>query len=239
MHHTLSSAESYFVEFFSSLAGKDWEKKVEVKFAVPYTLLASVAGFLRGKPGEVVAQNAHWLEKGAYTGEISLPMLSDIGVATVLIGHSERRQYYAETDQTVAHKVKAALAAGLTPILCVGENLAQRKAGETSQVISAQLGSVLNEIPRCGPLVIAYEPVWAIGTGLAATTEQAQEVHHLIRNIVSAKFPGEGQRVRLLYGGSVNSHNIAALMHEPDIDGALVGGAPLKGEDFAGLVKQL
>ncbi len=239
MHHTRISAENYFANFFAALPAKLWADRVELVFAVPYTLLATVSTILKDKLGAVAAQNMHWLDKGAYTGEVSLPMLADLGVGKVVLGHSERRQYYGESDESVALKVKAALQAGFSPIVCIGEILGERQAGKTSEVIAGQLAAVFAQISTCKQLIIAYEPVWAIGTGLAATSEQAQEVHQLIRQIVTKKFPEDGSEVPLIYGGSVTSANIAELMQQAAIDGALVGGASLSGDGFAELVNSL
>jgi triosephosphate isomerase len=185
------------------------------------------------------AQNVHWELEGAFTGEISAPMLVDAGVTHVILGHSERRQYFGETDEGVAKKTKAALAAGLLPISCVGETLAEREAARTMEVVGRQTRAILDAVTadEAKKVVIAYEPVWAIGTGKVATPEQAQEVHAFIRSEIGKK---HGQAVadalRILYGGSVKPDNVKGLMSLPDVDGALVGGASLKADSFLKLV---
>ena len=187
----------------------------------------------------VGAQNIHWAEKGAYTGEISAAMLKCIGVAYAIVGHSERRQYFGETDETVNGRAKAAIAAGITPIICVGESLAQREAGETEQVVSGQTEVALSGIAAgdVKRLVIAYEPIWAIGTGKTATKEQANETIVCIRKTVERLYcPGTAEAVRIQYGGSMNPKNASELMAMPEIDGGLIGGASLKAEDFAKVV---
>jgi triosephosphate isomerase len=187
----------------------------------------------------VASQNVHFADEGAYTGEVSPRMVKDAGATHCIIGHSERRQYYAEDDDSVNRKVRAALAAGLTPIFCLGETLAQREAGKTFDVVEGQLGGGLRDIPAPeGPrVVVAYEPVWAIGTGVTATPEQAQEVHAFLRVRLKELWGAASASVRVLYGGSVKPDNIAALMAKEDIDGALVGGASLTAESFARIVK--
>jgi triosephosphate isomerase len=207
--------------------------------APPFTALGAVVAAAKGSPVAVAAQNMHFEKEGAFTGEVSAPMLVDLGVTHVILGHSERRQYFAETDDGVAKKTKAALANDLTPIACVGETLAEREAGRTMEVVARQLGAILDAITadEAKQVVIAYEPVWAIGTGKVATPEQAQEVHAFIRSRIAAK---HGQAVadalRILYGGSVKPDNVKGLMALPDVDGALVGGASLKADSFLKLV---
>jgi triosephosphate isomerase len=212
----------------------------EVVVAPAFPALTAVVECLRGTPIAVAAQNLHWEDAGAFTGEVSAPMLVDAGCSQVIVGHSERRQYFGETDETVARRIGAALRHGLTPIVCVGETLAEREAGNTLQVIDRQLRGALAALgtAEIGRLVVAYEPVWAIGTGKVARPDQAQEVHREIRRIVgelasSAVAAG----LRILYGGSVKPDNIDDLMRQPDVDGALVGGASLKAEDFARIVR--
>ncbi|MDL2274514.1 triose-phosphate isomerase [Desulfosarcina sp. OttesenSCG-928-G10] len=217
---------------------------VEVMIAPPFTALFQVAHALKGGPMALGAQNLHWESQGAFTGEISAEMLVDAGCRYVIIGHSERRQYFGETDETVAKKVKAALAARLVPILCVGELEAERDAGKTFSVLDKQVRDGLNSAgfgesanAAQADLVIAYEPVWAIGTGKSATREQAQEAHAYIRKLLEKQFGQEfSNAVRILYGGSVNPGNVNALMEMPDVDGALVGGASLVPETFSKLV---
>jgi triosephosphate isomerase len=211
----------------------------DVLVAPPYTSLVAVVAAAKGSPVAVAAQNMHFEREGAYTGEVSAAMLKDVGVTHVILGHSERRQYFAETDEGVAKKTKAALDDGLLPISCVGETLAEREAGRTMEVVGRQVDAVLNAITadEAKKVVIAYEPVWAIGTGKVATPEQAQEVHAFIRQRIAAK---HGRAVadvlRVLYGGSVRPDNAKGLMALPDVDGALVGGASLKADSFLKLV---
>jgi triosephosphate isomerase len=193
----------------------------------------------KGSPVAVAAQNMHFEKEGAFTGEVSAAMLKDVGVSHVILGHSERRQYFAETDQGVAKKTKVALDNAITPISCVGETLAEREAGRTKDVVGRQVGAILDAVTadETRKVVIAYEPVWAIGTGKVATPEQAQEVHAFIRGRIAAKHgKGVADVLRILYGGSVKPDNVKGLMAMPDIDGALVGGASLKAEDFSQLV---
>jgi triosephosphate isomerase len=207
--------------------------------APPYTALQAVGEAARGTNMALAAQNLHWEDKGAYTGEISAEMLLDLGCKYVIIGHSERRQYFGETDETVNKKVKQALKKGLLPIMCVGETLAEREAGKLDDVINRQVAGGLKDItaPDMTKIVIAYEPVWAIGTGKTATPEQANDVHGLIRKKVKSLYTAEvADGLRIQYGGSVTPENVSQLMAKPDIDGALVGGASLKPESFAALV---
>jgi triosephosphate isomerase len=211
----------------------------EVMIAPVYTVLAAVHEELAGGNVALGAQNLYWESSGAFTGEISGPMLREVGCTHVIIGHSERRQHFAETDYTVAKKVAAAVAAGLIPVVCVGETLAQREAGTTFEVIRRQVAGGLVELPAeaFASLVVAYEPVWAIGTGRTATPEQAEEVHASIRKLLEEVLtPAAAAEVRILYGGSVKPDNIDALMACTHVDGALVGGASLKPEDFLRIV---
>jgi triosephosphate isomerase (TIM) len=206
-----------------------------------FVALAKVAEALRGGPVGVAAQDCHFEAKGAFTGEVSAAQIADAGAAYVIIGHSERRQLFGETDQGVCKKVKAALAAGLTPIVCVGETLAERDSGETLARVGAQLegglaGLDAAAVNRC---VIAYEPVWAIGTGRNATAAQAVEVHRFIRGRLAERVGGDAARtIRILYGGSVKPDNIAGFMAEEEIDGALVGGASLAVDSFVKIVQE-
>ena len=198
----------------------------------PYTVISTAC---QTKPNfvEIAAQNVHWEDTGAFTGEISASMLKDVGASYAIIGHSERRQYFGETDEGVKLRVKAAMAAGITPIVCIGEQLDDRKAGTTEQILKEQLGSVLSDIEVNTKLVIAYEPVWAIGTGLAATSEQAEEAHAFIRAEVADLWNQDSaNKIRILYGGSMKPSNIAELMSQENVDGGLVGGASLKPEQF-------
>jgi triosephosphate isomerase len=213
---------------------------VEVVLAPPFTSLATVAALTAGARVAVAAQNVHFESEGAFTGEVSAKMLREAGVTHAIIGHSERRQYFAETDASVCLKVKAALAGGLTPILCLGETLAERESGQTFAVVERQLRGGLDGIPAADAsrIVVAYEPVWAIGTGRTATPEQAQEVHARLRGLLALQWSdAAAASVRILYGGSVNPGNIKTLMAQPDIDGGLVGGASLKPDAFAEIVK--
>lgn len=212
---------------------------VEMVVAPVFTTLSSVAAAAAGSPIKVAAQDCYWEEEGAFTGEVSPGLLKDAGCSHVIIGHSERRQYFGETDETVNRKTKAALAAGLTVLLCVGETLAQREAGETFSVIAAQVTGGLQGVSaeEIKQVVIAYEPVWAIGTGKTASDEQAQEVHAFIRQLIAELYSQiNADQIRILYGGSVKPENVKGLMAQPDIDGALVGGASLKPESFAAIV---
>jgi len=209
---------------------------LEVVLAAPFTALAAMQERLRATPFLLAAQDLFWENFGAYTGEVSAPMLVDVGCAYVIVGHSERRQYFGETDETVCKKVAAALQAGLRPIVCVGEALAQRQAGETFTVLEQQVrhGLTACQGETISQVVLAYEPLWAIGTGVTATPSQAQEVHRYLRALLAQLWDETvAQTVRIQYGGSVRPENTAALMAEPDIDGALVGGASLDAASFA------
>lgn len=212
----------------------------EVLVAPPFSAIAAVAGRLSGTNILLSAQNLHWEDRGAFTGEISGPMLRDAGCTHVIVGHSERRQLFGETDEIVARKTVAALKHDLTPIVCVGETLAEREADRAIAVIDRQVRAVLGAVPQgdVAKTIVAYEPVWAIGTGKVATPEQAQEVHAAIRGIVASVASEDiARRLRILYGGSVKPDNIDTLMRQPDLDGALVGGASLKAEEFARIVR--
>jgi len=200
----------------------------------PFPYLSAVAAQVAGSPVKVGAQNVSEHESGAYTGEVAPGMLRDIGCEYVIVGHSERRALYGETSFQVATKFQAAQAAGIIPILCVGETLEEREAGSTESVVDYQLGAVLDAagIGAFDSAVIAYEPVWAIGTGMTATPEQAQDVHKHIREQLAKKEAGIASRVQILYGGSMKGENAAGLLAMPDIDGGLIGGASLKADDF-------
>ncbi len=208
----------------------------EVAVAVPAPYLAQVQSLAAGSPLALAAQDVSQHEAGAYTGEVSATMLRDFGVRYVLVGHSERRQFHGETDVHVAVKAQRALAAGITPIVCVGETLAERDSGQTEAVVRRQLAAVTHLIGHCiSEVVVAYEPVWAIGTGQTASPEQAQQVHAVLRAQLAAA-SDKSQHMRLLYGGSMNAANAAQLLAQPDIDGGLVGGASLKAEDFQRII---
>ena len=215
-------------------------RDVDVAVAPSFTALYAVAKRLEDGPVTVAAQDCFWEEKGAFTGEVAPSQLADAGCKHVIIGHSERRQLFGELDAAVNLKVRAALRAGLAPIICVGETLAERDAGETIGRIQAQLDAALTDIDDASleRVVIAYEPVWAIGTGRNATPGQAQEVHHFIRSRIAGRAPAVAPRLRILYGGSMKPDNVRVLMAEPDVDGGLVGGASLSAESFIRLVKE-
>ncbi len=209
----------------------------EVVVCVPAIDIPAVKKALHGSRIRLGAQNVHFAEKGAYTGEISANMLLEYGVKYVIVGHSERRQYFGETDGTVNKRTLAALAAGLTPIVCIGESLKEREYGLTEKVLDRQIEEGFRGVGDFSKLVIAYEPVWAIGTGMTATAEQANETIGYIRKRVKKLCPhGNAGRMRILYGGSMNARNAKELMAQPEIDGGLIGGASLKPEEFAAIV---
>jgi triosephosphate isomerase len=207
-----------------------------VAMCVPAPYLAQVGGLLAGKAVALGAQDVSSHESGAYTGEVSAAMLRDLGVRYAIVGHSERRQYHGETDAVVAEKARMALASGITPIVCVGETLAERDAGATEDVVRRQLAAVIHVNGHCiSEIVVAYEPVWAIGTGKTASPQQAQQVHAVLRAQLKAA-TAQPERVSILYGGSMNAGNAAQLLAEPDIDGGLIGGASLKPADFLAII---
>ena len=236
MNMTVGEAANFLDRFLGSIGDLGG---VDVFVCPPYTALAVAVERTRRSPVRVAAQNVHELDSGAFTGEISIPMLLDLGVAGAIVGHSERRQLFAETDEALARKVPALLAAGLVPILCVGETEAQRDGGETEEVLRRQLGADLADVDDrdLAAVVIAYEPIWAIGTGRTASPEQAQEAIAFIRDLVAERDSRVAAAVRVLYGGSVKPDNAAELIAEPDIDGALVGGASLDPDDFAAICR--
>jgi triosephosphate isomerase (TIM) len=212
---------------------------VDIMIAPTFTALAQVAAQLQSSPIALGAQNMHWASEGAYTGEISPKMLLSAGCSHVIIGHSERRQFFGETDQSINRKIKAAIEADLIPVFCIGETEAQRDAGQTFSVLDKQVQNGLETLvsDALQTLIVAYEPVWAIGTGKSATSAQAQEVHLHVRQWFAQNFSTElAQGLRILYGGSVKPSNVKELMAMPDIDGALVGGASLDPESFSQLV---
>ncbi|MBD3239253.1 MAG: triose-phosphate isomerase [Chitinivibrionales bacterium] len=212
---------------------------VDVAVCPPYTNLAAVAEVVKGSPVKLGAQDVHWEEKGAYTGKVSCAMLKSVGVELVIIGHSEQRTYFGETNETVNKKVKAALAAGLLPIICVGETLDERKGGKMEAVVESHVRGAFDGVSKDDALkcTIAYEPVWAIGTGETATPQQAQEAHAFIRGLLESIYDGDAaQAIRIQYGGSMKPSNAAELLANPDVDGGLIGGAALKPDDFAGIV---
>ncbi len=213
-------------------------RPADVGLCVPFTALDVCVERLRGSGVVVAAQNMHYAENGAYTGEVSPAMLTELHVRGVVLGHSERREYYCEQDRALQEKVAAALAAGLEPILCVGETEDERERGETERKLRHQVQEGLDKVDpgRLADVVIAYEPVWAIGTGRVATPEQAQEAISFVRALVGDRSRDAEERVRVLYGGSVKPDNAAEILAQPDVDGALVGGASLDPEDFARIV---
>lgn len=213
---------------------------VEIVVAPSFTMLKSVSDALAGTRISVAGQDCFWEEEGAFTGEVSPGMLSDAGCSHVIIGHSERRQFFGETDETVNRKLKCALRVGLSTIVCIGETLREREAGETLAVLERQVKGGLMGISatEMEKVILAYEPVWAIGTGRTASDDQAQEAHAFIRGIVEKMIPSPvADATRIIYGGSVKPENIAGLMSRPDIDGALVGGASLAAESFASVIR--
>jgi triosephosphate isomerase len=235
MHKTLAEAKTLARSIRDGAAPG---RRAEVALAPPYTALAAVAAELAGSNLRLAAQDTFWEKQGAYTGAISPAMLADVGCRYVIVGHSERRQHFGDTDAIINKKLSAVVAAGLTPILCVGETKAEREADQTLKVVRDQLSQGLGEIkPATGvDLVIAYEPVWAIGTGLTATPDQAQAVHHFIRSLLREFLGPVAEAIRIQYGGSVTPDNAATLLAQPDIDGALVGGASLKPELFVPII---
>ncbi len=236
MHKTVGEALALVRELRDGLGAGD---AVEVAVAPPFTALHAVAGALAGSPLALAAQDVHWEAQGAFTGEVSAPMLADVGCRHGIVGHSERRQLFGETDEGVRRKVGALLAANVLPIVCVGETLAERDERRTLEVVDRQVRGALAGIPASAfaALTVAYEPVWAIGTGKTATAAQAQEVHAAIRKILRELGGGAADAIRIQYGGSVKPENAAELMSQPDVDGALVGGASLKAKDFLAIVK--
>ncbi len=210
---------------------------VDVAVCPPFTALSAAAESLKGTNVLLGAQNVYVKESGAYTGEISASMLKEVGCSCVILGHSERRQYFGESDAFINEKTKVAQAAGLLPIVCVGETLSEREAGKMMEVVTTQTVGALAGVTDAANLVIAYEPVWAIGTGKTATPAMAQEVHAAIRALLVKQFGEAGSKVRILYGGSMNPANASELLDEKDIDGGLIGGAALKSATFLDLVK--
>lgn len=212
---------------------------VEAGVAPTFVALSSVAKRIEGSHLILAAQDCYHEDQGAFTGEISPPLLADVGCTHVIVGHSERRQFFGETDDSVNHKVRAVFRHGMTPILCIGEQLSEREAGQTFAVVERQLRGGLRQVPadQAGRMVLAYEPVWAIGTGKVATTGQAQEVHAFLRATLTDLYGEVAQSIRIQYGGSVKPDNIAGLMAQTDIDGALVGGASLKADSFVAILR--
>jgi triosephosphate isomerase len=236
MHKTQAEAE----EFISALLPRMSDAEgVDVAICPPYTALGAMVDSTRGSRVEVYAQNMHESDSGAYTGEVCAPMLAELDVHGVLLGHSERRQYFNETDRALANKVVKAFDAGLKPMLCVGETEEERDRGDTERRLRHQVQEALEKVPleRLPELTIAYEPVWAIGTGLVATSDQAQEAVAFVRALVEGFDRAASQQVRILYGGSLKPDNAEELLSLPDVDGALVGGASLDPASFAEIVE--
>lgn len=232
MNGSLAGNEALVNAVLAGLKGASCDAAV----CVPAPYLAQLQGLLAGTALALGAQDVSSHDAGAYTGEVSAAMLREFGVRYAIVGHSERRQYHGETDALVAEKARLALSAGITPIVCVGETLAQRESGETDDVVKRQLAAVIHVNGHCiSEIVVAYEPVWAIGTGKTASPEQAQQVHALLRTQIKAATTQPG-RVRILYGGSMNAANAAALLAQSDIDGGLIGGASLKPADFLSIL---
>jgi triosephosphate isomerase (TIM) len=234
MHKTAAEAKAFIDALVPLLPKAD----AEVAICPPFTALASALHSARETSIRVFAQNMHYETEGAFTGEVAPPMLQAVGVAGSIVGHSERRQMFGETDRALALKVPAALEHGLIPILCVGETEEEREAGDTERKLRHQVQEDLARVDteRLSEVVIAYEPIWAIGTGRVATPDQAQEALAFVRALVGDRSADQAERIRLLYGGSVNSENAAELLALPDVDGALVGGASLQPESFAAIV---
>ncbi|WP_028841118.1 triose-phosphate isomerase [Thermodesulfobacterium hveragerdense] len=234
MHKTLAEVKAYFEKFLKDLETINLSAK-EIMIAPPFTALAYSRKLTDGSPIKLGAQNACWEEKGAFTGEISPLMLKELGVEYVIVGHSERRHIFGETNELVGKRAEGVFRFGLTPVLCVGETLEERQQNKTLEVIKSQLEAGLIGIKEVWErdLVIAYEPVWAIGTGITATPEQAEEVHGFIRDFLSGLYGKEkAETIRILYGGSVTPENIGSLIKQPNIDGVLVGGASLDPDKF-------
>jgi triosephosphate isomerase len=238
MYKTVPEAVATVQKLHQASSGLE---KAQIVVIPPFTALSEVHRVLEESPIQIGAQNMHWEAEGAFTGEVSASMLKDVGCTCVVIGHSERRQYFGETNETVNKKIKSALVHGLVPIMCIGESLEERENSRTitkvqTQIEEGLLGLESDEIRR---IIIAYEPIWAIGTGLTATPEQAQEVHHFIRENVAEKHGNEvASCAIILYGGSVKPANTNSLLKEKDINGALVGGASLSAESFAEIAKE-
>ncbi len=235
MHKTRSQAQAYFDALLPALGPSD---EVEVAVCVPFTALDACVEAASGSPVRVFAQNVHEELSGPFTGEVSAAMLVDAGVEGVLLGHSERREHFAETDRALAQKVPTAVRAGLTPILCVGETEEEREGGLTERKLRHQVQEGIHHLEpaEIATITIAYEPIWAIGTGQVATSEQAQDAVAFIRALVADRAPGAAQHVRVLYGGSMKPGNAAELLALPDIDGGLIGGASLKAPDFLQII---
>ncbi|MBI3795274.1 MAG: triose-phosphate isomerase [Nitrospinae bacterium] len=212
-------------------------KNADVAVAPPFTSIHAAKQAIGSSGIILCAQNVHFEEKGAFTGEIAPSMLAEAACTAVIIGHSERRQYFGETDETVNKKIHASIKAGLTAIVCVGETLQEREGGKTNDVIHTQLSGAFKDVSDLSKIIIAYEPVWAIGTGKNATTQQAQDVHAFIRGLARQKYGASADGLRILYGGSMKPSNAAELLACPDVDGGLIGGASLIAEDFCAIIR--
>ena len=234
MHGSRASVEALLGGLIDGLAD---EPGADVAVCPSYVHVAQALGLCAGSAIGVGAQDCSHMASGAFTGEVSAEMLADMGCTWVILGHSERRQYHAESDELVAAKLTAAVAAGLQPIVCVGETREQREAGEAEAVVGGQLAGALANQSSLANLVVAYEPVWAIGTGLTASPEQAQEIHAFIRETLGSSYGSDiAQGITILYGGSVKPGNAAEIFSKPDVDGGLIGGASLKADDFIGII---
>jgi triosephosphate isomerase (TIM) len=236
MYKTVAEA----VEFMTVIKAASLPQKVETIIFAPFTTLSTLVAFVKGSRIHIGAQNVHWEQAGAFTGEISVPMLQEVGVQYVIIGHSERRIYFAETDQSVNQKVKAAFAGGLMPVVCVGETLAEREGGQTEEVVQTQLRRGLEGVPSADmqQAILAYEPVWAIGTGKSSTADDAEKVIRCMRETIAELYDAKvGNQIRIQYGGSVKPANIASYLSQPHIDGALVGGASLDPQSFIDMIE--
>jgi triosephosphate isomerase len=235
MHNSISESKSLAVAIRDGVTSI---RDIEIAVAPSFTALRAVADVLEGSSVGVAGQDCHFEVKGAFTGAVAISQLRDAGCRYVIIGHSERRQFFAESDQSIAKKARALIDGGLTPILCIGELLEEREAGRTFDVVLGQLDKCLAEVrsAELGSIVVAYEPVWAIGTGKTATVEQAEEVHARIRRRLGERFGAIAESVRIQYGGSVKPDNAARLMEQENIDGALVGGASLQADAFTAIV---
>jgi triosephosphate isomerase (TIM) len=232
----MNGSAAFNAELVSALLAQSSGWACEVALCAPSVYLAQLYSLLKSTPLALGAQDISAHELGAFTGEISGSMLREFGTRYCIVGHSERRQYHGEQDVTVARKVQRALAAGITPIVCVGETLAEREAGRTEEVVKRQLAAVIHDNGHCiSEIAVSYEPVWAIGTGKTATPEMAQQVHAVLRAQLRAATP-QADRVSILYGGSMNAANASGLLSQPDIDGGLVGGASLKAADFLSII---
>jgi triosephosphate isomerase (TIM) len=239
MFKTISETKGFFSSFLPLVSGVS---HCEIVVAPPFVSLAAASAAAVGSRVAISAQDVYWKKEGAFTGEVSIPMLLDVGCTHTIIGHSERRQFFGETDETVNEKARAALAGGLQPIVCVGETLAERDAGKAAEVVRRQVRQGLAQLTESdlSPMIVAYEPVWAIGTGRTATPETAAEMHGEIRKTIGEVWGAKAAAaMRILYGGSVKPDNIQELMRREDIDGALVGGASLDPTSFAAIVKYL